>query len=250
MKYLGSKSRVSKELVPIIQKYINDNNIKTYIEPFVGGANIIDKVKCKHRVGSDIDNIPISLFNYYVNNADKLDELPHLPTKGHFYDVRNNPLNYSKFYRSAILLFASYNARVYGGCYGAYATTKAGNIRNYFQESIRNFKKQIPNLTNIEFYNCDYRELDGHCCLNNCVIYCDIPYKDTCHKKEYLYEFDHYKFYDWCIETSKNNVVLISEYNMPSDKFECIWQQEVKTHLNNRNKQAKIEKLFIVKQKN
>ena len=42
MKYMGSKNRLSKELVPIIQKYIDSNNSKLYIEPFVGGANIID----------------------------------------------------------------------------------------------------------------------------------------------------------------------------------------------------------------
>ena len=47
MKYMGSKSRIAKDIVPIIQKCINDNNIDIYIEPFVGGANIIDKIKCK-----------------------------------------------------------------------------------------------------------------------------------------------------------------------------------------------------------
>lgn len=36
MKYLGSKNRVSKELVPIIQSYINDGTVG-YLEPFVGG---------------------------------------------------------------------------------------------------------------------------------------------------------------------------------------------------------------------
>lgn len=45
MKYMGSKSRIAKDIVPIIQKCIDDNNLETYIEPFVGGANIIDKIK-------------------------------------------------------------------------------------------------------------------------------------------------------------------------------------------------------------
>ena len=46
MVYQGSKNRLAKFLVPIIQKYIDDNNIKTYIEPMCGGANLIDKIKC------------------------------------------------------------------------------------------------------------------------------------------------------------------------------------------------------------
>ena len=54
MKYMGSKSRIVKYIVPIIQKYIDDNNIECYYEPFVGGGNVIDKIKCKKRIGSDI----------------------------------------------------------------------------------------------------------------------------------------------------------------------------------------------------
>lgn len=38
MKYVGSKNRLSKDLVPIIQKFIDDNNIKHYYEPFVGAV--------------------------------------------------------------------------------------------------------------------------------------------------------------------------------------------------------------------
>lgn len=49
---MGSKNRITKYIVPIIQKYIDENNIQTYIEPFVGG-NVIDKVSCDIRIGSD-----------------------------------------------------------------------------------------------------------------------------------------------------------------------------------------------------
>ena len=53
MKYVGSKNRLSKELAPIIQSYITDNTV-AYIEPFVGGANMIDKIKHHKKIGSDI----------------------------------------------------------------------------------------------------------------------------------------------------------------------------------------------------
>lgn len=55
MVYQGSKNRLAKFLVPIIQKYIDDNNIKTYIEPMCGGANLIDKINCDKRIGADIN---------------------------------------------------------------------------------------------------------------------------------------------------------------------------------------------------
>lgn len=35
--YVGSKRRIAKDIVPIIQSYITDKTIM-YIEPFVGGG--------------------------------------------------------------------------------------------------------------------------------------------------------------------------------------------------------------------
>ena len=64
MNYFGSKSRQAKYIVPIIQKYIDDNNITVYIEPFVGGANVIDKIVCPFRYGYDINKYVIALFKY------------------------------------------------------------------------------------------------------------------------------------------------------------------------------------------
>lgn len=37
MKYMGSKSRIAKQIVPIIQNYIDQSTKKAYIEPFAGG---------------------------------------------------------------------------------------------------------------------------------------------------------------------------------------------------------------------
>ena len=45
MKYVGSKNRLAKQIAPIIQSYVDKPNCKGYIEPFVGGANMIDKIK-------------------------------------------------------------------------------------------------------------------------------------------------------------------------------------------------------------
>lgn len=38
MKYVGSKARLVKYIAPIIQSYIDENNIEKYWEPFVGGG--------------------------------------------------------------------------------------------------------------------------------------------------------------------------------------------------------------------
>ena len=64
MKYMGSKSRIVRHIVPIIQDYIDKNGNSVYVEPFVGGANVIDKIKCEYRVGADINKYLIALFHH------------------------------------------------------------------------------------------------------------------------------------------------------------------------------------------
>lgn len=48
---------------------------------------------------------------------------------------------------------------------------------------------------------------------------------------------------------SKKNIVLISEYNMPNDKFECIWSKDTKVMIdsNKTNGSTRTERLFKVK---
>lgn len=64
MKYMGSKSRIKKYVVPILQKIIEENNIDTYIEPFVGGANVIDSIECPTKIGGDKSEPLIELLKY------------------------------------------------------------------------------------------------------------------------------------------------------------------------------------------
>ena len=61
MKYIGSKNRISKDIAPILQKCIDNNQSQVYIEPFVGGANMIDKIKCNIKIGLDIHRELIAL---------------------------------------------------------------------------------------------------------------------------------------------------------------------------------------------
>lgn len=118
--------------------------------------------------------------------------------------------------------------------------------RKYDEEAYRNVMKQAPNLKGVVFKCCDFRDIKD---IENFVIYCDIPYRDT--TKYSTNDFPYEEFYDWSRLASKNNIVLISEYNMPSD-FECVWSKEVKTLLDsNKNigdsNNNRTEKLFICK---
>lgn len=236
MKYVGSKNRLAKELVPIIQSYITEDTVR-YVEPFVGGANIIDKIKAKHKVGFDIHEELIALLNY-CKYSEK--PLPESISKEVYNDVKENPEKYSKFYIGLVGFCGSYNAKYFGG-YAGECRTKEG-IRYYDKEAIRNLEKQRKNLKDIFFSSESFETI--FLGINN-VFYCDIPYRNTTKYK--TEEFDYEKFYKWAIEASKYNTVLISEYDMP-EEFECIWEKPHKTSLDkNDNKKPRVEKLFIVK---
>ena len=56
MKYMGSKNRIAKHILPIMLAEAEKHNITTWVEPFVGGGNMIDKVPSTFRkIGADLN---------------------------------------------------------------------------------------------------------------------------------------------------------------------------------------------------
>lgn len=240
---MGSKSRVAKYIVPIIQDRIETYGLNTYIEPFCGGANIVDKVKCETKIASDKNKYLIALFK----NLDKIETLPDLITKDHYSEVRDcfneGEIYYPGWYIGAVGFLASYNGRFFDGGYSGLVKTKEGIERNYYREAKDNLLKQAPNLKDIIFGCCDYRHYSD---VIDCVIYCDPPYKNT---KQYgtSKDFNHDEFWNWCRAMSEKNIVLVSEHNAPPD-FDCIWEQEVKRTIDNNKRVKAVEKLFEIRE--
>lgn len=90
--------------------------------------------------------------------------------------------------------------------------------------------------------SCDYNSFKD---IKNCLLYLDPPYKGT---KQYAKnQIDYDEFYDFCRQLSQNNVVLISEYEMPND-FKCIWEKERKVMQKSDRIKAmrSTERLFIL----
>lgn len=240
MQYMGSKSRLSKELKPIIEGFITEKT-NYYIEPFVGGANMIDKIDFNRKIGSDINPYLIGLLQYSQDNF-----LPETITEEEYNLVKENKNNYPKWYVGLVGFCGSFGSKFFGGFARRY--NKDGSIFDVPKQAINSLRKQssLENFKNIRFFHKSYLDYTKEK-VGNCVIYCDIPYKDTTKYGD----FDYDKFYEWAIEMSKSNTVLISEYEMPTDRFECIWEKEHYTSLgsgvNVDSKKVRIEKLFKVK---
>lgn len=230
---MGSKNRIANEILPIILKDRKDNQY--YVEPFVGGCNIIDKVDGL-RIGADMNKYIISMWKGLQD-----DLMIPLEISKDLYNIARNEYNkntneiFGDFLIGWIGWMGSFNGRFFDGGYSG----KSGK-RDYVDEQIRNTLKQVDKIKDIEFYHCSYEDLE---IPDNSIIYCDIPYKDT---KQYSTskDFNYDNFWEWCrIMTRNGHSVFISEYNAPDD-FECIWSKEVTNSMNTTKTYKPIEKLF------
>ena len=72
MVYQGGKFRQSKHIAPIINKCIKDLKLENYYEPFCGGINVLDKIKCANLYANDIDNELIAFYEFIRGAASQL----------------------------------------------------------------------------------------------------------------------------------------------------------------------------------
>jgi DNA adenine methylase len=229
MKYMGSKRRISKEILTIILKERKPE--QWYVEPFCGGCNSLDKVD-NPRIGSDINEYLIALLKEIQKQIPF--NPPHIGEK-EYKEIQHDKEKYPKWLVGYVGFNLSFGAKFFGG----YRRDKAG-IRNYENEAQQNIKAQQNNLMGIYFHCCNYDELFVP---KGSIVYCDPPYKDT---TKYQSKFDYEKFYEWCREKSKTNTVFISEYWMPED-FKCVWEKELSSNLDvSSTGKRNIEKLFTI----
>lgn len=231
MKYMGSKNRIAKHLLPIMLAECEKHSITKWVEPFVGGANMIDKVPDNlERVGYDLNNHAIHALIDIRDNADKL---PDAVSEEDYRSYKGLP-------PQSITSWVRFECSFGGKFENGYARNKRGH--NYTGIGFRSALRQSPKIQNVQFICDSYENLD----FTNALIYCDPPYQGTSGYKTGA--FDHKKFFEWCREQAKKNIVFVSEYNAPDD-FECVWQGEVKTNFASQRKAAThnaVEKLFKV----
>ncbi len=204
---------------------------------------MIDKIKCKNRIGCDIHKQLIALLQYAQEHSE---ELPERILEEEYKTVQVNKENYPDWYLGLVGFCASFGAKYFGG----YARdSKADNSGKWSAGAIRNLKNQVNNLKDVTFKNIRFQDLPLDK-IRGYVIYCDIPYRGT--TKYATDSFPYEEFYDWVKAACVNNTVLVSEYSMP-DEFTCIWQKETKTLLDcNKEKldykNIRVEKLFTYNQ--
>lgn len=240
MKYMGSKARFAKEILPIV---LNGRTTdQWYVEPFAGGMNMIDKVEGL-RLANDINYYLIEFWKKATNGW-----MPKFDYSKEEYQFiqKNKDINPAE--TGYVGICCSYSGKWFGR-YAGMSNTKQG-VRDYRKEAFENVAKQIPNLKGVVFKSGSYETLELPA---NSIIYCDIPYQGTYSEIEGYSSktFDYDIFWNWVRAKGKEgHKIYISEYNAPSD-FECIWSKEAKSSLSANGEvggsKISIEKLFTIK---
>jgi DNA adenine methylase len=242
MKYMGSKARIAKEILPIILKGRKEGQF--YVEPFVGGANIIDKVD-GNRIGADNNKYLIAMWKELQNGWIPPKFIDREMYNNCRMQYNENSANTDNYHIIGYVGFnGSYGGRFYDGGYAGITTTKQNKERNYPIEAYNNVIAQIGAIKNVLFKYGDYKDV---VIPEKSILYCDIPYFGT---KEYksAKNFNHSEFCDWARQKAKDgHTVYVSEYNMPDD-FICVWEKEVSSSLRANGvisgDKKSIEKLF------
>lgn len=217
MRYMGSKARHAKNIIPFLMEGHDQN--KPYVEPFVGGGNIFSKVPAKIKWGNDTAEYAVAL----LEAVSKGWEPPSTVSETEYYQIKEDPYGYEPSLVGFVAYCCSYSGKFWGGFWRS--KDDKGGFRNPAMEQSKNLEKQKSGLVGAKFTSVSYLDMGIE---EGSTVYCDPPYANTTGYKE---GFDHKVFWDWCDSlVEKNCRVFVSEYVAP-DHWQCVWQKEVNNTL-------------------
>mgnify|MGYP000964649806 CR=1 FL=1 len=233
MKYMGSKRRIRKDILPLMLK--NRHSDQYFVEPFCGGCNVIAHVD-GNRLAADINPYLIAMFQGLLNGKQPPQRIDKPLYRKASAQYRSGVGSLSDFEMGWVGFMASFRSKFFSSYAG---NTRDG--RDYIREAIGNINRQIHLLKGIRFNCCDYRDLHIPPCS---IIYCDIPYRGTT-RFEKVPAFSHTDFYEWCFSMKNaGHTVFISEYAMP-DAFKLVWEKPIVKNLGDK-KTMQAERLYTI----
>jgi len=225
MIYMGSKARIAKHILPIILKDRKPG--QWYVEPFVGGANIIDKVDGL-RLGAD--SHPYLILRLKAMQTGWMP--PEIITEHDYNAIKSDPNAYPPELVGYVGFSLSFGAKWFGG----WGRCRRGD--DYVGQALRNHIKQVPLIQDVLFVHSHYQELG---IPPQSIVYCDPPYAGTTKYKD---DFHHGNFWRWCDKIIEDgHTVFVSEYAAP-DHWKCVWEGAICNNLKADNFSPTRERLF------
>ena len=230
MRYMGGKSRISKQIAEILNSAIDKDT--PFVSLFCGSCAIESKVQADVKILNDKHPYLIAMWQALQNGWMP----PDVVTKEEYYRVKANMDE-----NPALTGFVGFGCSFGGKWWGGYAKDKRGD--DYCGQAKRGLLKDLVGIQSATFTCLDYRDVE---IPDDAVVYCDPPYVNTTGYT--VGQFDTNEFWDYMRQLSKRCDVYISEESAPDD-FECIWSKEkVRTLEKSDNVgRVKVEKLFKYK---
>ena len=267
--YVGSKKKISKKIVEIIKQ--NFGTDKTVYDVFGGGGAITAELMINgiDVIYNDLDKTITDMFNRVISQdrewiktlivsrdefiairdkENKMvdDELTLLVNsfgndrKSYLYSKEKSKIKYDL----AVDIIKKHN--VFSGYTRTPTYTNASqqtvNLQQLGQlQQLHRLQQlqQLPKTT-----NKDYKYFSD---IKDSILYLDPPYENSDTSK-YKSHIDYREFYDWVYEMSKNNIVLLSSYEVSDNRFECVYEfKTARSTLSGGMAGKRTEKLFMVK---
>lgn len=230
MKYMGSKARHAKALLPIILAGRREDQI--YVEPFVGGGNVINKVpQGAGRLASDSNGLMVTLLDQLGNHGWTP---PETLTEAEWSAIRHiKPVTPAE---RALHAFCATGPCFSGKWWGGWARSvygpdceRAGQPRDHWRECRANALKDVDGLRGVSLVSCEYEDLNVP---QGALVYCDPPYAGTTAYSGARHKWDADKFWQWCdaLIDTLDCTVFVSEYQAPSH-WTSLWEKRVRSDL-------------------
>ena len=226
MRYLGGKSKTRKQISSFLESVRAPG--QTYFEPFVGGAWVLQEMRGK-RIASDGNRALIAMYKALQDGWTP----PTFVSEEEYQQVRsaNNQAD-------PMTIFCGIGCSFAGKLWGGYARSEGKKC--YAQASHNSLMKQLPKIKDVQFIDGLFHDHKPE----NMLVYCDPPYQGTTQYGAFS-GFDHNLFWNTMREWSKNNTVVVSEYNARDD-FKCVAEFSSQMGMTTGNERPKrTEKLFM-----
>lgn len=258
MKYMGSKRLIAREILPIILEGRKPG--QWFVEPFVGGGNLIDQVEAwtpegtngSPRMGSDVNKYVIALLIAARDGWVPPDEV----SEAQYKQIKDDPDSVPMYLAAFVMFCCSFSSN-WGAGYGREKRAD-GQMHGVADVSHRTILRQAPKWAGTHFVCSDYLNCPVP---KDAIVYCDPPYagrtayktdsspESTCYRK-----FDHERFWEWCdnLVLKRGHKVFVSEYTAPPH-WTHVWEKVVNNNIDRNSpfqrqhdkSKTGTEKLFV-----
>lgn len=278
--YVGSKKKTSKKIIEIIKQNFDIEGKKVY-DIFGGGGAVTAECLVNNIpvVYNDLDKSITDVFNKVINeNREWIKGM--IVSRFEFMKIREKDIKnvedevkllvnsfgnnrsgylYSKEYSDLKYELASEIIKKHD-CFSGYKQTETYKkaYTPYFEGKKEKDKvlqqlgqlQQLERLQQLKGGECNFKTTnkiyEHFSNLEGQILYLDPPYENS-YQEPYRYSFNSKKFYDWACEMSKNNIVIISSYEISDVRFKSVFEFGTARSTFVGGSGKRTEKLFMVK---